>query len=1121
MYALTAILPAVWDNGVKVSYRAIMTKPSQPGFGNFSPKDFLRARRPEAFSDSWSEDENRLDRSLLEYHLDTITSRSQEVRFEEFARALVEKEVCPNLVPQTGPTGGGDSKADTETYPVADSLSFNWFVGIGREATNERWAFAASAKKTWGQKVRADVASIVETGRGYAKIFFISSRYIRSKDRAAAEDELTKKYGSEVRIFDRTWILDKVFENKREDLAIEKLDLAITKVPTINKGSLDLQRERDLEEIEARIEQAVTAEQYSLHLAHDVLTAAILSRALERPRIETDGRFERADRIVQKCGIPHQYVRNSYDRAQTAFWWYEDFPEFLMRYDAMEERVRDSWNTYDFELLTNLWILLHGLFQRQDTVIPKSSYEEKSLRLSAELDRIASQEDRPSSVAQAKTMKILISIFRAGPSSKDLESLLDELAVLITEAEGLAGYPMLQLVNLLVELEDMLDEIPGYRRLFNQIVDIAGTRKNDVVAATMLVKSGQKQLLRDRPKQGIVNLGTALGRLYKRESRRELVRALYLCGRAYERLGLFWAARGSLLIAASLSTDDLFAKGELNLIQLLCFNRIKWVELQLGRVPHLLMWHQIDQVLARALTERDIDTSRIEQSELQFDFSLAILLLKTDFWELKWLKGLPDTLEAHDLLAASETVLFALGDAEHRWRPPDGESLEAVLIQSRSSGIFKELPARPLFYEQRTVDLQSNVLGCVISISCDNRHPSIELGESMLAALEAIFATSSWTEAIAKEPSCTFEIRHKDFASFPFEYTMSTQDGHPHFAISCAEFSPNRLTPEQMSAIKGKMLECLSYVLAHILWINGSFEAYMKQLFGDELALQRALDFTGSFVALGNLIGNSPKERISQWADPAVKQYQLRRSDPWDCGLPDTNAEEEKTTHVDPESAEHSKGDVKHSQIEMISPIRTELWDKAGWNATAFAVSPDPGVPPIMAPVFQDRASALEIFAAWRREIGTEDSDEVIRVSLVRGISKAEPFSYSVAIGANSEAKPLRKETKYFILMSRLNRMTPASSFNLDRFEKSVALCGRYYLAPAVYTGRDSEYELLHDNHLLKSHVHFREAWSIGPGDPDGVAVREDDDPIVPPDVRDEPPYKRLLKWKKGGFGPT
>jgi site-specific recombinase XerC len=38
---------------------------------------------------------------------ETDTSRSQEVKFERFARRLAEREICPNLLPQTGPTGGG------------------------------------------------------------------------------------------------------------------------------------------------------------------------------------------------------------------------------------------------------------------------------------------------------------------------------------------------------------------------------------------------------------------------------------------------------------------------------------------------------------------------------------------------------------------------------------------------------------------------------------------------------------------------------------------------------------------------------------------------------------------------------------------------------------------------------------------------------------------------------------------------------------------------------------------------------------------------------------------------------------------------------------------------------
>jgi hypothetical protein len=51
----------------------------------------------------------------------------------------------------------------------------------------------------------------------------------------------------------------------------------------------------------------------------------------------------------------------------------------------------------------------------------------------------------------------------------------------------------------------------------------------------------------------------------------------------------------------------------------------------------------------------------------------------------------------------------------------------------------------------------------------------------------------------------------------------------------------------------------------------------------------------------------------------------------------------------------------------------------------------------------------------------------------------------------------------------------------------------------------------------VEREIHFRDAWSIGPNDPDGIAVHDDDDPIVPSHVVD-PPYKELLKWKKRGF---
>jgi hypothetical protein len=118
---------------------------------------FLKARRPDEFSDSTIKKQGKLTREFLDYYLNSLTSRSQEKEFEIFCRRLAEKEICPNLLPQTGPTGGGDSKVDTETYPVSESITLSWYSGIGKIASSERWAFAISAKRAWKPKCISDI----------------------------------------------------------------------------------------------------------------------------------------------------------------------------------------------------------------------------------------------------------------------------------------------------------------------------------------------------------------------------------------------------------------------------------------------------------------------------------------------------------------------------------------------------------------------------------------------------------------------------------------------------------------------------------------------------------------------------------------------------------------------------------------------------------------------------------------------------------------------------------------------------------------------------------------------------------------------------------------------------
>jgi hypothetical protein len=92
-------------------------------------KEFFKSIHPDQFSDSKIERVGKLDRDFFDFYLETLTSKSKEKEFEDFCRKLVEVVICPNLLPQTGPTGGGDSKVDSETYPVSSEISDKWYFG--------------------------------------------------------------------------------------------------------------------------------------------------------------------------------------------------------------------------------------------------------------------------------------------------------------------------------------------------------------------------------------------------------------------------------------------------------------------------------------------------------------------------------------------------------------------------------------------------------------------------------------------------------------------------------------------------------------------------------------------------------------------------------------------------------------------------------------------------------------------------------------------------------------------------------------------------------------------------------------------------------------------------------
>lgn len=192
-----------------------------------SPKSFLKARRPERFSDSVIKEIGILDRSTLEFQLATLNRRNLELAFEAFAKALCEKIICPNLLEQTGPVAGGDGKVDTQTFPVSKQIKDLWYVGLNNNSDEDRWAFLISTQEDWKAKCRKDVRKIKGTNRDYKKAFCITNRYAKANQRSEVEDSLKNETGIDVRILDLSWILDQIFKHGYEQLAIDMLSIDV------------------------------------------------------------------------------------------------------------------------------------------------------------------------------------------------------------------------------------------------------------------------------------------------------------------------------------------------------------------------------------------------------------------------------------------------------------------------------------------------------------------------------------------------------------------------------------------------------------------------------------------------------------------------------------------------------------------------------------------------------------------------------------------------------------------------------------------------------------------------------------------------------------------------------
>ncbi|MDC7714424.1 hypothetical protein PQU96_09820 [Vogesella sp. LYT5W] len=1081
-------------------------KPGKPSY-----REFMRARRPELYSDTLNVEESEMDRRQFEFHLHSLTSRKEETAFENFARALAERELCPNLIPQTGPTGGGDSKVDTETYPVAASIATLWYEGDPSRSTAERWAFAVSAKAKWKPKIDSDVEKIVATGRPYTLAYFISNQAIRDKDRADTEDKLKAKYGIEVRILDRSWIVEKVCCHKRWQLVADTLQFELPRTMKAVPGPLDAERMRDLDALDKKIEDAA-GDRVTFELVEESLQSALLARSLDKPRMEVDGRFERAERLARGIASSRQQHRIWYQRAWTAIWWFNDPTEARRLYDLLAAEILQSEWIWDLEELVNLWLALHA------GQLPEAS---RTAALSAALQRHANDHTKETSSLWARTQQLLMDLVTGLHTDQSLNATFKSLRETLAEVRKQVEFPVEPVVRLVRELADTIGDSPAYDELLDSVIEIERERHGDRAAGEMRLERGFQKLSRKKPYEAIDDLAKAQFLLAQEERRGQFVAALSGTGLAYESAGLLFAARANLVTALDRCLYSYFKEGAVDARALPLLRKLTWLELQLGRIPYALAWVKWMPPMQVALSLSDEEADEIAEEVQAIDRVLGILILKTSHEEWAQLTRLPDLLHSLGLEMSRAASLFMLGheDTVRSDYNTGDDGLQKFFSDWVTVPAAEDLPERPSWHVGITT-MTTVVLGCRIDVTARGGITSALLGESIIAFLEAFYSTALQSRAlISPREELLIEVRQSDGAKGPFSHRAVENDcGETKLVVT----HPIGPTADLMGAgFEKAILELFARVTAELQ--IGFDTQVLEDLFAKHRAQDRAFHVARSIIAVANILGESPPGRAGDWVqDPALGEYALLRDTPW-LPLPTAEVEVRTTPDDKPTFAASSPPErlfgtdaIKHQDIGVLSPINLPLWDRAGWKGIGVGGTPDEISPPLMAIAFENIDAGRKIFRGWQKKVGQVDRRGWIGVTVITGIHSDRPLDYRVAIGVGEQYMrcQMSGQMRLLTMVYRMHDMEPMSGRNLDFLLDLYSRTGRVILQPCSFKAAQAgilvgDVDLMLGIELM--HLTVIPAWQVDASSPLIAAMSGIENPFIPADVT-APPFAEVRR---------
>ncbi len=1027
----------------------------------FKPSDFYRKQRPGNFSDSYEKNENILTPELLDFELSKITTNQKHDMFEDLCIEMAGNLICPNLIPQTWPTGWGDWKTDSETYPVSDDISIKWYIPENWWEKDQKWAFAVSAKKNWKPKVNEDVKKIIETGRWYTHIYFFTNQTPSSKQKSDVQDKLKDDYWINVTIFDGKWISKNIFSNNLVNLVVKKLNLSDSYKIKQVLWKNDTERRKKLEELEEKIIHPDRYIDFDYQIVIDSINAANISRSLELPKSEIIWKYERAKRFNEKFWSIKLNIQISYQIAWTYYMYFDDYKSFIIEYLNFSELLKDYHDIDSLELYATLIQLLKTLSKQvnlSELAVNMIEIEETYFEA---LEYFLNDKEKNTNHFIVKAYKIMYYITQAIFEKEDVSSYLKDLKNIINESKSLVKFPFNMFKEQIEVLWQILVDSKEYDDLILFIAEIDSERNSEISSGKIMLERWMQKIKWNSFKDGVIFLWKSVRKLAKEESKYELYYAFLSLSIWYKWLGLNWAHYNSLLSALNIKIQLFFQWDTINDSIITLLEEIIKFEIIAWRLPSVFTWYELYLILS---SQTDCITKEERFNYIQkTDMFISVMLSNIDFNNLVNATKLPSILNELWLEISKDTVSYILQGKDGL----DEETIKCIWGDSELENFFTLIMNQPLknqfisevnlFHKQDLYQFQSKVLWTTIKLYFEN---NVLYVESFISFIEWFLATSF--DIFPTVNSITINLNFSD----------KKDSQNVDYKLNYHEYTIN------FNSNFSNINESFFYTLVFILWHSFAWvsKEKMEKLFSSDEVFERVSLITNHNNIFINTIWGESKFQLEKWEKSSYKDIKVLNTK-----SPLNLINIKKDLDID-DSKE------RHDNRKIQSIINLPLWNKANWNSFACVATRDPKKELWLVIFFTDKNIWRKIAEEIRLEVWENDKNEIIRLSIIKWINPENKYHYTVHICNNIE----KDKRKWWLLIniSRYHTMTPDNDSNIKTIEWLYKILWKYTLYFWYADITTGENGIFWDLWIEKRKLNIKDAKDIWENDLEKIVLK-------------------------------